>query len=375
VTPEWQPKDFADARAAWEGPYPDAPDLRIRLEAAAYRGRVSSMYTIGPWVRARAMVTLQESRLGRIRVLFTTALSLAIVVGSILLARHNLQTNRADRKGAARLAGGYLVIQAAAWVFSAHHLSGAAEEVSSMFRVAAPLLFQCAILWLLYLAIEPFGRRFWPDGLLGWSRLLSGRVRDPRIGREILLGCALGGALMLVDMLRSLAPLLIGRPPGVPALGVEVETLIGFGRLYGTWSDQVFSSVQTALVFAMLLVVARLLIRRTWLAAILGAAILIPASAGGVPAGGVAWLYYLVQTIGVALIVVAIYRYGLLVCVVMILVDNIPSAVPIVPHGASWASMPGHLSIALVVALACFGFYATRAGQPLFGKIGDMADG
>ena len=53
----------------------------------------------------------------------------------------------------------------------------------------------------------------------------------------------------------------------------------------------------------------------------------------------------------------------------MILVDNIPSAVPIVPNDASWAAMPGNLSIALVVALACFGFYAARAGQPLLGQL------
>ena len=53
----------------------------------------------------------------------------------------------------------------------------------------------------------------------------------------------------------------------------------------------------------------------------------------------------------------------------MILVDNIPSAVPIIPHGAPWAALPGNLSIALVVAIACFGFYAARAGQPLFGKL------
>jgi len=34
-----------------------------------------------------------------------------------------------------------------------------------------------------------------------------------------------------------------------------------------------------------------------------------------------------------------------------------------------WAAMPGNLSIAFVVALAAFGFYAARAGQPLFGKL------
>jgi len=369
VTPEWQPKDYADVRAAWEGPYPDAPDLRIRLEAAAYRGKVTSLYTVGPWARPRAMVPLQTSSLSRVRAVFTSAVSLTVVIGSILLARHNLRSNRADRKGAARLAGAYLVVQLVSLIISAHHLSGAVEEVANLFRVAGPLLFQCAILWLLYLAIEPFGRRFWPDGLLGWSRLLSGHVRDPRIGREILAGCVFAGALLLMDLIRALSPLLIGRPPGLPTLGAEVESLIGFGRLYGTWSDQVFSAVQTALIFAMLLVAARLLVRNTWLSALVGVAILTPAAGAGVPPGGIAWLYYLTQTMVVALVIFAIFRYGLLVSVVMVLADNIPSAVPILPNGPSWASMPGNLSIALVVALACFGFYAARAGQPLLGKL------
>jgi len=33
------------------------------------------------------------------------------------------------------------------------------------------------------------------------------------------------------------------------------------------------------------------------------------------------------------------------------------------------------LSLALLIGLAAFGFYASRAGQPLFGKFGVMADG
>jgi protein kinase-like protein len=369
VTPEWQPKDFADSRAAWEGPYPDAPDLRIRIEAAAYRGKVSSMYTVGPWARARAMVPLAQSGWTRLRMFFTTALSLGVMLGSILLARRNLQASRADRKGAARLAGAYILLQLAAWVIGAHHQSDALAEVDSFFRVAGTLLLQAGLLWVMYLALEPFGRRFWPDGLLGWSRLLSGRVRDPRIGREILIGCAFAGALMLVDLFRSLSPLLLGKPPGAPTLGDEVEVLDGFGRLFGTWTDQAFRSLQTTLVIVLLLVVVRLLVRRTLMAALLGTAILIPAAGGGVAPGGVAWLYYLTQAMAIGLIVFAIFRYGLLVTAVMILVDNIPSAVPILPNGPSWASMPGNLSIALVVALACFGFYAARAGQPLLGKI------
>ena len=60
---------------------------------------------------------------------------------------------------------------------------------------------------------------------------------------------------------------------------------------------------------------------------------------------------------------------GLLVATVMILLDNIPSAVPIVSHGASWAALPGRLSLALVIGVACFGFYAARAGQPMLGQV------
>jgi hypothetical protein len=348
---------------------PDAADLTVRIEAAAYRGKVTSMFTVAPWARARAMVPLAAgSAWDRVRAIFAEILYLSVIFGGILLARHNLRVNRADRNGAARLAAAYFVLQFASWIVGAHHVSGMIEEVNSFLRVAGTLLLQGGILWVLYVALEPYGRRFWPDGLLGWSRLLSGRVRDPRIGREILIGSALAGALLLVDLFRSLSPRLVGKPPGIPTLGNEVETLNGLGWLYGTWADQFFYSLQTTLVLVLVLVVVRLLVRRTWLAVVIGLAIEVGAAGGGVPAGSVGWLYYLAQIMAVGLIMLAIFRYGLLVTAVMILLDNIPSAVPIIAHGPSWAALPGNLSIALVVALACFGFYAARAGQPLFGK-------
>ena len=85
--------------------------------------------------------------------------------------------------------------------------------------------------------------------------------------------------------------------------------------------------------------------------------------------GDVLWLYALSQAFAVGLATFAMFRYGLLVTAVMLVVDNIPSAVPIAPSAASWVAMPGNLSMALVITLACFGFYAARAGQPLFGKL------
>src|SRR5262245_17652218 len=49
MPPQWTPRDFGDARAAWEGPLPGRADIRVRVEAASYRGRAVSFLLIGPW--------------------------------------------------------------------------------------------------------------------------------------------------------------------------------------------------------------------------------------------------------------------------------------------------------------------------------------
>ncbi len=224
------------------------------------------------------------------------------------------------------------------------------------------------MLYILYLALEPYGRRFWPDGLLGWTRLFAGHVRDPRIGRDVLIGAALGGALMLADLFRALAPYLVGRPPGLPALDGDVRALSGPGALALTWAGQFYGSVNTALLITMTFVALRLLVRRRWIAALVGTIVVSTAVAGNAQSGEALWLYAIGQLLTIGLITFAIFRFGLLVTVVMLIVDNIPTAVPVLPHAAAWAALSGNLSMALVVAMACFGFYAARAGQPLFAK-------
>src|SRR5213076_1366442 len=44
--PQWTPRDFADTRTAWEGALPGRPDVSVRVEAAAYRGRPMSFYVV-----------------------------------------------------------------------------------------------------------------------------------------------------------------------------------------------------------------------------------------------------------------------------------------------------------------------------------------
>jgi hypothetical protein len=103
-----------------------------------------------------------------------------------------------------------------------------------------------------------------------------------------------------------------------------------------------------------------------WIAVTIGLLIVSALAGQNMAPGGVLWLDALAQVAAIALITVGIFRYGLLVTTVMMLVDNIPTAVPVTPYAVSWAAVPGNVSIALVIALACFGYYASRAGQALF---------
>jgi hypothetical protein len=49
-------------------------------------------------------------------------------------------------------------------------------------------VFLASLFWSLYIAIEPYVRRHWPDALISWTRLQAGRVRDPLVASHVLAG-------------------------------------------------------------------------------------------------------------------------------------------------------------------------------------------
>src|SRR5262249_53541646 len=123
----------------------------------------------------------------------------------------------------------------------------------------------------------------------------------------------------------------------------------------------------SALFIALAFVGLRFLLKRDWLA--LSAALillLVIADGGAAIANGVGWitLFYLLLYLPIYL---ALLRFGLLVVVVALVVDQMLTGVPIPLNMSSWAASPFQWTLAAVLALTAFGFYAARAGQPLFG--------
>jgi hypothetical protein len=97
-------------------------------------------------------------------------------------------------------------------VFAAHQLHMLHELRIVAHAVSAALL-SAASFWIVYMGLEPFVRRRWPQGLISWARLLAGRWRDPMVGRDVLAGMA-SGALHVVTALTvfNLRALVYGTP-------------------------------------------------------------------------------------------------------------------------------------------------------------------
>jgi serine/threonine-protein kinase len=366
VPPQWAPRDFADVRAAWEGPLPERPDVRVRVEAAAYRGRLVSFLLIGPWTVPTRMQVSQRPLGDRIAFAILLTLAIALLIGAILLARHNVRIGRADRRGAMRVAVFAIATELAAWALGYHHVADARIESLSFSAVAADAVFLGALLWIIYAALEPYARRFWPDMLLGWSRLLAGRVRDPRVGRDVILGVVFGVTWFALDIGRRLLPQTLGYQASVPRLGSDAGTMLSAAQTFSTWGAVILRELQMAFGAVLLLVVLRLITRRASIAIVVGIAIIFYwwSTLSFTP---VLWIEVTYEIAIACLFTLVMIRFGLLAAAIARIVIGLCQTVPFTLQVSQWSATPSNWTIAAIIALALFGFYASRAGQPLFG--------
>jgi hypothetical protein len=370
VASTWTPPHFADARLAWEGAYPERRDIRIRVEAASYRGRPVSFSIIGPWTRPTRMMVAPITSLQRALRSGYFLVWFGALVAAAFLARRHVRSGRADRRAAIRLALWLVVGFMVSWAIGTHHVSTVTTEINQFFGGLGTALYLAGILWVLYLALEPYARRLWPNGLLGWTRLFAGHVRDPRVGRDVLLGCLFGIVNSLIEAARLRVLPLTGRPMPDPTLGQDLSLLRGSEYIVRQLAGWMYGSLETAFLVALLFCGLRLVLRRDWLAG--PAVILVLAALGD---GGQAILGgFGVNTLFFVLLygslLFALVRFGLLAVVVGLFVDSALTGVPFPAHYSGWSAAPAVWTMILVSGVAAFGVYTARAGQPLFSHLG-----
>jgi serine/threonine-protein kinase len=291
------------------------------------------------------------------------ALFLAILIGAGLLARRNLRLGRGDRRGAFRLAVFVLGLLMLAWAITAHHFPTFLEFVLFV-QGTSFALFIAAFVWLLYIGLEPYVRRRWPKSIISWSRVLAGQFRDPLVGRDVLIGVALGIGMCLIELLESFAEGWFGRLPPEPVIPSHLSSLLGAREIIGQSFWLISSELYFALGFFFLLFLLRLLLRKDWLAAAVFVLIFVALF-------GLTGNYPLVDPVFTVLtfgsVIFVLMRFGLFPLVAFFIAsDALSDFFPQTTHLSAWYAGATFLSVLLVLALAMYGFRVSLAGRPIF---------
>jgi serine/threonine-protein kinase len=359
---EWTPPVWSDARAAWTGVAPGRPGVPLRVEAAAYRGKPVYFDLIWPWTRPERMQEYQRTAQEKANSAIFLALFLAVLMGAVFLARRNLRLGRGDRRGAFRLAVFVLVILALAWGIEAHHLP-TSYEFALFVIITSAALFIAAFVWLLYIGLEPFVRRRWPNALISWNRVLAGQFRDPLVGRNVLMGVALGVAgVCLLGTLRHFAEGWFGRLPPRPMM-TSLEPLLGARGMIGGLLGIIPDEFGFALGLFFLFVLLRLLLRKDWVAAAVFVLIFaaLNAFSGKYPLVGAVF-----GAVSVGIVIFVLKRFGLFCLMVFFTTSNVLNAFVHSIQLSQWYAAPTLLGVLFVLALAAYGFRVSLAGRPIF---------
>jgi hypothetical protein len=352
--PKWNSLAASDQRAAWTGVWPGT-SRSLRVEAGAFQGKPVYFQLIGDWTEPDRMVTgAKGSKWWQVLLVIVLLLMLA---GAVWLARRNHVQQKGDPHGALRTGALIFALEMLVWVLTAHFVPSLGTF--ELFILAtANSLFVAAVFYIVYLAIEPYVRRHWPHGIISWSRLLTGRIRDPLVGRDVLFGVILGVTWTLIVEFMFLALKHIGATPDLSS----PEFFLGARPVLGASVSHLTTSIEAALVFFFLMFACRVILRKPWLAAAVFVGILTATKAIDnhhfiytVPA----WL----AVYGIAAFVVL--RFGFIALAVGIFTIDLLANLPLTTDLSSWYLGNSVFAVLLIAAMAVWGCYCALAGQKL----------
>jgi hypothetical protein len=362
VEPSAVPPVGFDERRAWVGVYPEAPEFELRVSAASLVGRPVHFDLSGPWeptdngeaIEAATMARRNAENQRRGPAIVMTL----VLVGVVVLARRNLRLGRGDRQGAIRLVSFLGTTNLLFWLLWATH-SGQLGADGLMFLSAVSwALARAAFTAVQYLALEPYIRKSWPNLLVSWSRLLAGRIRDPLVGRDVLLGLCF--ALLIWAVVNVYFFLLFPQP----AFGPGLENMLTSPRYVAAQIlGEMNASIGNSFSLVFILLLLRLLLRNVWIATVVYAGLASLFIASGAPIS--LWLALPVGAIVIAGQLYLIYRASLVALLVAMYFA------PLLGNAMTtdldiWYAPGPQLVLVAIAATTAYSFWIATRGQSLF---------
>ena len=345
AAPERNPPVGSDRRFAWTSD-------GVRVEAASAPGQPVWFVVLDP-----DPVPLPAVARG-IGSAPATVIASTLILAAFL-ARRNVVRGRADGRGAVRVAIFGALTSFGGWILVARHHTNPSDEWSLITVTGGAALFFGLTAWFCYLAIEPAIRRRWPHMLIGWTRVVSGRLRDPLVGRELLVG-VLGGAAAVV---LNAAVFLLQRG-FVPINPLPLWPMLSRAGV----AAALFRGASIAVIYGLgittIVVLCRVVLRKPALA---WAAAAVVTTVGGVNNFSISSLG---QSFAAVVAVLAVLRIGgLLSCVTALFCFYVARWTPLTFAPDDWWFARSSLTLLAFAAIAVYGFRTALAGKPLLGRI------
>jgi serine/threonine-protein kinase len=267
--------------------------------------------------------------------------------------------------------GLYLLAGVANIRFAEVGLTGALGQLST-----GPVLGHALIhgfqIWLCYLAMEPYVRRIWPRMLVAWVRLMSGRWRDPLVGREVLIGLSLGMLIYLGMTLVDAAAKWLGFLNFAPIPGFYALTGIASpGRQVYSLCLVMTSALLQVMSVLVLLLVFRIVTGRTWAALLIVVALYtigtrswyfgVAYAREALILTSVLWAFLYAVVIGLCLM-----RFGLVCALSAHIGSTLVSWLVPTMDSQDWYAAPMAVQLIVLGALVGYGSWLSLAGRPLF---------
>jgi hypothetical protein len=220
-----------------------------------------------------------------------------------------------------------------------------------------------------YIAAEPLARSRWPKALVAWTRLFSGQITDPMVGRDLLIGITIGTAVTLIGAAGPAITDALGQPPRPPsALGL-IQTLQGPRYVVAMCTSQIFGALLNAAAIALIVLLTMLLlglarIRQTWPAIAIVTLLVIAQQFAQPQLNTIDRIGSVVNNV---IILVLIGRVGLLATAAALstasLLTYTNNAMPL----GEWWTAAAITPAVLVAAALAFAYRTATAGRSLFG--------
>jgi serine/threonine-protein kinase len=347
--PQWTFLATSDERAAWTGEWPGTK-YPLRVEAAAFHGRPVGFTLIGPWAAPSRMPPRETPLSDHMGTLVMIGLGMLVIVSTVFFGWRNFKSGRSDRRGALRLAQFIFAIHLLLWVLRGH-FAPSIFTIGLFFVALATSAFYGMAIWMLYIALDPYVRRYWPQALISWTGVLQGRYTDPIVGRDVLFGVSLGVVWILLDRTTDV----IAQARGImPNVGNTIF-LLGTRAMLGTVVGEISIAILAALAFFLTFFVMRLLLRNQWLAAA-GFVLIWTSTVYFRVSATTATVQGIESIIIYSIAAVMVVRFGLLSLVVGVAIIDLLTGLQI-PNPSQWYFAD---TLAVVVGMAALTIWAFR---------------